>query len=310
MTRGLEPRVLLAPFPWYGGKSRAAPLIWEAIGTDVGHYVEPFAGSLATLLNRPGGPGTIETVNDRDCHLANVWRALTAAPEAVAEHVDWPVNEADLHARHRSLHEGHAALREAVMSDPSYYDAKVAGWWVWGICQWIGGTWCDGKPPGRQLPKLASQNGVHRKRMTRAELGQWFGDLRTRLRHVRVACGDWSRVVTDSVLLAQQSGEASRVGVLLDPPYDRGEMDYAAGGVGTEVASAAREWAIERGSDPRMRIVLCGLEGDHVMPEGWRTVLWGAKNGRRGVREETSECLWLSPHCLGYRQPGLFGLAV
>lgn len=40
---------LRAPFPWFGGKSRAAPLIWEALG-DVRNYVEPFAGSLAVLL--------------------------------------------------------------------------------------------------------------------------------------------------------------------------------------------------------------------------------------------------------------------
>ena len=40
------------PWPWFGGKSDAAPLAWEAMG-DVDHYVEPFAGSLAVLLRRP-----------------------------------------------------------------------------------------------------------------------------------------------------------------------------------------------------------------------------------------------------------------
>lgn len=43
---------LRAPFPWFGGKSRAAPLVWSALG-DVANYVEPFAGSLAVLLARP-----------------------------------------------------------------------------------------------------------------------------------------------------------------------------------------------------------------------------------------------------------------
>lgn len=296
-----------APFPWYGGKSLAAPAIWDALGANVGHYVEPFAGSLATLLGRPGGPGVIETVCDKDAWIANFWRAAAANPEELAKKVDWPVNEADLHARHLRLHERHEAVREEIMTDPHYFDLTAAAWWVWGLCQWIGGTWCDGKKPRRQLPKLASQNGVLRKRVGRSELVQWFSDLQARLRPVRVACGDWTRVVTDSVLFCQQNGAASTVGVLLDPPYAKGDMDYAAGGVGGELAEEVRQWAVERGEDRRLRIVLCGLESDHEMPTGWRKVLWSAKNGSRGVRSNgQSECLWLSPHCIGNRQPTLF----
>lgn len=37
---------LRAPFPYFGGKRRAASLVWEAIG-NVDHYVEPFCGSAA-----------------------------------------------------------------------------------------------------------------------------------------------------------------------------------------------------------------------------------------------------------------------
>src|SRR4051812_38768261 len=92
---------LRAPFPWFGGKSRAASLIWPRFG-DPANYVEPFAGSLAVLLARPHVP-RIETVNDLDCYLANVWRSIAWAPEEVARWADWPVNEADLHARHRWL---------------------------------------------------------------------------------------------------------------------------------------------------------------------------------------------------------------
>ena len=67
---------LRAPFPWFGGKSRAAPMIWEALG-DVGAYIEPFAGSLATLLARPTHHrGHVETVNDLD-------RYVCVAPETL-----------------------------------------------------------------------------------------------------------------------------------------------------------------------------------------------------------------------------------
>ena len=132
---------LRAPFPWYGGKSLAAPLIWRAFG-NVPNYVEPFAGSLATLLARPHA-AKIETVNDKDGLIANFWRATQTAPDEVARYADWPVNEADLHARHRWLVDAALPLTERLIADPEYSDPKIAGWWVWGICTWIGNGWCS-----------------------------------------------------------------------------------------------------------------------------------------------------------------------
>lgn len=35
---------LVAPFPYFGGKRRAAPIIWRELGDPAG-YVEPFAGA-------------------------------------------------------------------------------------------------------------------------------------------------------------------------------------------------------------------------------------------------------------------------
>ena len=86
------------PFPYFGGKSSVADLVWSAFG-DVSNYVEPFFGSGAVLLLRPDGAGHIETVNDADGFVANFWRALQRDPEAVAVYADNPVNECDLHAR-------------------------------------------------------------------------------------------------------------------------------------------------------------------------------------------------------------------
>src|SRR3954463_13930337 len=93
---------LKAPFPYFGGKSRVAPIIWERFG-EVRNYVEPFAGSLAVLLGRPTPFAGTETVNDKCGLIANFWRALRADPDAVARHADWPVNENDATARHAWL---------------------------------------------------------------------------------------------------------------------------------------------------------------------------------------------------------------
>jgi len=53
-----------APFPWFGGKSRVAHLVWDRFG-NVPNYVEPFFGSGAVLLDRPHAPHT-ETINMRE----------------------------------------------------------------------------------------------------------------------------------------------------------------------------------------------------------------------------------------------------
>lgn len=154
--------ILKSPFPYFGGKSRIASMVWERFG-HVQNYVEPFFGSGAVLLGCPH-PGHTETVNDIDALLANFWRALAADPESVAHYADWPVNEVDLHARHRYLRDARGRA-EALMADPGLFDAKLAGWWVWGISQWIGSGWCPpaGVADVRKLPHVGDPSmGVHR----------------------------------------------------------------------------------------------------------------------------------------------------
>jgi hypothetical protein len=453
---------LRAPFPWFGGKRRVADVVWRAFGQDVPNYIEPFAGSLAVLLARPGGPGKIETVNDRDRYLANFFRALKADPDAVARWADDPVNEADLHARHKWL-VNQADFRERMHTDPDFYDVKIAGWWVWGICQWIGGGWCvepnnhkhpkldgigkgvhsnaghprseadDRKRPdldgtslgrgvhseassrggalrGRPRPNLNGGQGIHAPSLPSSEWSQrphlsgdstgmgvhrklpflavkadgacagrgihseaavadqspkrqlpmlsvgtdgsvgaggrgvhglpaeaysagrrpaistagqgvhlpalgndrglngvaaapcveWFRALQQRLRRVRVACGDWKRVLGDSVL-----GKGKNVGgrrpcaVFLDPPYSHEFRDpYLYSEDDAAISVKVREWAIEHGNDPDLRIALCGYDGEHEMP-GWTVHAWKAARGYANADNENRkrERIWFSPFC-------------
>ena len=152
---------LRAPFPWFGGKSRVADVVWRAFG-NVPNYVEPFFGSGAVLLGRPHEP-KIETVNDLDCYLANFFRAVQADALAVAHWCDDPVNEADLHARHRWL-VNRAEFREHMKNDPDFYDVKIAGWWVWGLSMWIGGGWCASANVTERRPEITDGGGgVHKR---------------------------------------------------------------------------------------------------------------------------------------------------
>ncbi len=352
------------PFPYFGGKSAVADLVWNALD-DVVNYVEPFCGSCAVLLLRPGGAGHIETVNDADGLLSNFWRALRADPDAVAEAADNPVSECDIHARHLWLLGQKPRITERLMGDPDFFDAKAAGWWCWGQCCWIGSGWCSGNGPwvseagefvlrnpgqgvnrklphlgnpgqgvNRKLPHLGPGQGVNRQLphlgnpgkastgngecAARSEwLREYLRGFADRLRNVRVCCGDWSRVCGPSVTFRH-----GITGVFLDPPY----ADTATRTNGLyandceQVAHAVREWAIEQGKNPLMRIILCGYENEHVMPNDWRVIKWEAVGGYGliadvddedavGRGNKGRERLWCSPACQPENQPQgqLFG---
>jgi len=338
---------LKAPFPYFGGKSTVAKLVWSRLGNPQ-NFIEPFCGSAAVLLLRRGEPH-IETVNDVNCYISNFWRATQRDPEAVAEHADSPVNEADLHSRHRwlVLSKESAEFRQRMRTDPDYFDAKIAGWWVWGLSCWIGGNWCHvdnrhawlyAKRPhlsdigmGVHTVVNAAANGDCSQR--HAWLLDWFSRLRDRLRNVRVCCGDWLRVCGST----STTTCVGLTGIFLDPPYamDVARMhEWAArlrscgdkvispplnkstknryGGLYDSdredvdlLVARVHNYCLERGSDPQIRIALCGYEGEHntLTQFGWECVEWHAQGGYSRLSGKTNanakrERIWFSPHCL------------
>lgn len=245
------------------------------------------------------------------------------------------VHNCDLHARHAWLVARADDLTARLEGDPDYHDPKIAGWWAWGACCWIGSEWCSGKGPWavqdgklvkgdsgrgvkRALPHLGdSGQGVNRKRPHLGDSGRgvkrpavdrlefiqdWMGRLSARLRasQFRVCCGDWTRVMGPVVLTAQKP-----CAVFLDPPYSADanrDMTLYRKESG-DVARAVQEWAIAHGDDPRLRIALCGFAGEHAMPADWESVSWIYRGGygnqnRGGNANANRERIWFSPHCL------------
>jgi len=266
--------MLKAPFPWFGGKRKVVHVVWERFG-DVDLYVEPFFGSGAVLLGRPTLP-KVETINDLDCMVANFWRALKEDPDAVAYHATWPINEADLHARHTWLCNQHE-FREMMHTDPDFFDVKIAGWWVWGISCWIGGGWCSTLK--RTRPHLTSNQGIMCYLQSplperRTALTEYMRSLSDRLSSTRVCCGDWSRVVTPAVTY----GKYRLTGVFLDPPYAvKRNMKYAVDCL--LVSKSVQTWVRENWDNPKLRIALCGYQGEHDKLIGGERYTWTANGG-------------------------------
>lgn len=180
-------RLCKAPFPWFGGKARAAPLVWRLLG-DVDHYVEPFCGSMAVLLERPhpaNRPYHSETVNDADGMLVNAWRSIRWHPEETAEAASWPVSECDKQARQIAVLRWHdERVVDLLAGSATWCDPLMAGWWLYGVCCQIGaafvGPWTADPVTGRITKRTDRGEGVKRERPQLTSNGRGVNHAGTR----------------------------------------------------------------------------------------------------------------------------------
>ena len=132
--------------------------------------------------------------------------------------------------------------------------------------------------------------------------------LAARLRHVRITCGDWTRVLTPTLLRPEvRRGGDPVTGILLDPPYAVSGDIYAQGDA--TVSTEVRDWCLA--ADPEQRIVLCGYDTEHdeLLTHGWTVTEGRAGSGAgRSARSDNGrrERLWLSPACTPPAQDALF----
>ena len=310
--------VLAAPFPWFGGKRRAAPLIWAALGDPAG-YVEPFAGSAAVLLARPPFTGRrVETLNDADGWLVNTWRSIQHNPAATAAHAHGPVTEIDYHARLAWLQERHTPdLVAWLEGDPEAHDPKAAGWWLYVVACGIGdpfgsGPWRvvdghlrdtrklphlgnAGKGVNRELPHLGNAGrGVNRKLPHLGDAGQGVNRELPHLGNAgQGALTAYLQNLTDRLARVRITcGDWRRV---VTPSVTRAgtggdgaravflDPPYATSGdlyaaTSDGIAEQVHAWCTTAPRD--LRIILCGYDTEHdaLLARGW-TVTTG-KAGR------------------------------
>jgi hypothetical protein len=281
------------------------------------------------LLSAPQ-TAALEVVNDINGFLANFWRAVKCQPEEVACEADYPVSHIDLGARHCWLMAQRDRIGEALQDAEWPGDARVAGWWLWGQCCWIGSGWCDwlGKIPhasdaGRGVQALgqiphASDAGRGVQALGQIPhagdagrgvqaLGQiphagnaGMGGMLTSSGRTAMV---WLRALADRLERVRiVHGEWSRclnhhyggtnTAVFLDPPYRAYEALY---GKTEPVADAVAAWAREH---PELRVALCGHVDDYDMP-GWICEPWKRKRLTYSGGDTTDkEAIWFSPACL------------
>ena len=278
-------------------------------------------------------------------HNCNFWRATVNQAEEVARWADFPVSHVDLGARHVWMMDPQRRVDlGAALQDPNWPgDAKLAGWWLWGQCAWIGSGWCEwtGKVPhvsdaGRGIQATGQVPHVGNAGMGIQATGQvphvgnagmgiqatgqvphvsdagmgahepWTSSGRVAMRWLRELANrlERVRVVHGSWDRCLNSHYGAELtAIFLDPPYKAYEKLY---GVSDPVAAECEAWA--RGN-AGLRVALCGHRGDYDLP-GWTEHEWD--RGRltySGGETTAKECVWFSPACLSLvpAQSALFG---
>ena len=332
---------LFAPFPYFGGKRDIVASVWARLG-EPRQYIEPFCGSAAMLLAKPGEPAALEVVCDANGFIANFWRAVKHQPGKVAEWADYPVSHIDMGARHGAL----MAAREMLsghLHDPDWPgDAKIAGWWLWGQCAWIGSGWCewDRKDNGHKntIPHVSDAGrgmqaigkiphvshagrGVQAigKRPHLSHAGQGVQAI-GQIPHVSDAgqglmtsagrtAWEWLHRLADRLERVRiVHGDWSRC---LNHNFGEAETavfldpPYLRVGAmyGTNnAASIATEVCDWARENADLRIALCGHAGDYTLP-GWETEQWSRLRLTYGSdKTKDDECVWYSSGCLPARE--------
>ena len=274
---------------YFGGKSKIAPIIWDLLGNPA-HYLEPFAGSCAVLLGRPGWDklpiNFAETINDKDCTIANVWRALKYDPDGTADYADDIVCHVDLIAKKKYINNNYYSLAEKMKLDPEYFDIKIAGYYIWAASCWIGAGLVrptqiphlgqNGKGINAQIPHLTSNGmGINAQR---ENLNSWFENLSKRLRKVRIVNGDYKQILGGD----WQGHSWNTVGIYFDPPYsdkaNRGKKIYTEDSL--DIAHEVREYCIKY-AKKGFRIVLSGYFDEHqeLLENGFKILQWSTQGG-------------------------------
>lgn len=302
---------LTAPFPYFGGKRKIAKEVWARFG-EPKQYIEPFCGSAAMLLAAPKVV-SLEVIGDANGFIANFWRATKHQPEKVAEWADYPVSHVDLGARHVWL-KTQAESLSGMLNDPDWPgDAKIAGWWLWGQCCWIGSGWCSEKKARSarkhntigQIPHISGAGmGVHAIGLASKDTDdagsqrheyltsaghvahKLLRELSARLNRVRIVHGAWDRCLNHNY-------GGKNTAIFLDPPYKGYESVYNDGD--QCIADLAAKWAAEHS---HLKVAICGHIGDYVLP-GWEILEWSRASTTYGsYKNIDKECVWFSPACL------------
>ena len=247
--------------------------------------------------------------------ICNFYRAIVGDYDSVCKWADYPTINQDLNARHKWLIQWGDEYRERLSIDPYWYDPQAAGWWVWGLSNWIGDLWCQGHDVQNRQPHIQPHSGgrgINRQNTSLdvtgsispidgSRLKDWFEALSRRMSGVIVLNKSWESAVTPTVM--QDSVLGSTVAVFMDPPYLTSagrHLNLYPNDIpekSDKTALRSYEWAKQHGEC--YRIAYACHADDFNIPDRW-TVEYKQFAGHRKAesRAQSRDCVMFSPACV------------
>lgn len=257
------------PFPYYGGKLNLAGRIVGLL-PEHAHYVEPYAGSLSVLLEKP--PALMETVNDLDHELVTFWRVLREREAELLE-----VCALSPHAR-----SDYEAIRDQRL--PPAGELEVARrTWVQ-LTQGRAGTRRPNERTGWRFV-VAPSYGMSMPDLLDSYLSRFPAAVR-RLRRVSLECRPALELIRD------YGSEPSAL-IYVDPPYVRSARTSS--GYRYEMTDDDHRALAEVLHTCAAAVVLSGYPSplyDLELFPGWHRTDLAGHTSQGGAGKVTTEALW------------------
>lgn len=265
------------PITYFGGKMTLGPQI-AALLPQHGHYVEPYAGSLAVLLAKPRSAH--ETVNDLDGDLMTFWRVLRDQPDDLER-----VCALTPHSRAE-----HAASYDLDACDDLERARRV---WVQ-LTQGRAGV--RSRTGWRHYINPAGSS---------ASMPRYLAGYVGRIADTAERLAGVSLEARPALDLIRSYGRDPKVLLYVDPPY-LGSTRQSGGYVHEMRDEAAHEELAVALLEARAAVVLSGYRSPlyDELYRGWDRHSFAASTGQGGTWESRTEVLW-SNRPLGI-QPSLF----
>lgn len=258
---------MLKAMPYYGGKARAGINRWirSLLPTGARLYVEPFAGMLSVLLNRPRA--RCEIASDTNRHIMRWWEAVRLRPEELGRRLLATPAHRGVHEQAcRMLFKDGAPLP---LVDHAWAVSVVISDSIVHCCAPAGRTWAPTYGSARRLSRSTLAARV-------SALAERISDVQF---ETRPACQILERTARQSDAL-----------IYCDPPY--GETDCKPYGA-HQVEDQGRLSELLQAQRGRVAVSGRGSDFDHL---GWdRHELATIHRAiARGVASPRIEVLWVN----------------
>jgi len=280
---------------WMGGKGNMLRRILDEMPPHK-YYVEPFGGAAHVLLNK--SPALVETYNDIDGKLVNLFRVISAGDIAVVqEFIDRVKNI----PYSRTLY---YEFKEYILTHEPKKPLDIDHAIKFYVCARMSFGGLFGRSFGKSV--TTSQRGMASTTSAWENARNLLWPIHDRLQRVQIECQDFREILTRY--------NTPDYLAYCDPPYAPDTRTMNGASYSNELSNEDHEALVRLLLDYEGMVVLSGYDTPLYRPleeAGWKkttyeTVCYARKIERgEGKRQKRVECIWKNPAAIAAKEQTL-----